>query len=157
MLRALAKNGGVIQINYHTGFLSQEAADASAAMEGEFRAQMAALSEIKDEEARRAARERISKEFRARMPKVTWEKILDHIEHAVKVAGVDHVGLGSDFDGATMPDGLEDCSKLPRITEGLLRRGYAEKDVEKILGGNLLRVMEQVERVSRELNSGKTK
>jgi membrane dipeptidase len=81
------------------------------------------------------------------LPKVTWEKIVEHIDHAVKVAGADHVGLGSDFDGATMPFGMEDASKLPKITEALLKKGYSEQDITKILGGNILRVMEQVERV----------
>jgi membrane dipeptidase len=80
------------------------------------------------------------------MPMVTWEQIIAHIDHAVKVAGVDHVGLGSDFDGATMPFGMDDASKLPRITEALLKKGYSDGDIEKILGGNILRVMEAVER-----------
>jgi membrane dipeptidase len=87
------------------------------------------------------------------LPAVTWETIVEHIDHAVKIAGVDHVGLGSDFDGAVMPLGMEDVSKLPRITDALLKKGYADRDVEKILGGNLLRVMEQVERVAREGSS----
>ena len=82
------------------------------------------------------------------LPKVTWEKIVDHIDHAVKVAGADHVGLGSDFDGATMPIGMEDASKLPKITDALLKKGYADQDIEKILGGNILRVMEAVERAA---------
>ena len=81
------------------------------------------------------------------LPMVTWEKIVEHIDHAVKVAGADHVGLGSDFDGATMPLGMEDASKLPKITEALLKKGYSEADIQKILGGNILRVMEAVERV----------
>ena len=79
------------------------------------------------------------------LPAVTWVEIVDHIEHVVKVAGVDHVGLGSDFDGAVMPLGMEDASKLPKITGELQRRGYSDRDVIKILGGNLLRVMEQAE------------
>jgi membrane dipeptidase len=83
-----------------------------------------------------------------RLPRVTWQKVIEHIDHAVKVAGVDHVGLGSDFDGATMPIGMEDASKLPRITDALLKKGYSEQDVVKILGGNILRVMEQVESIS---------
>jgi membrane dipeptidase len=92
--------------------------------------------------------ERIDHEAMAKgeLPKVTWEKIVEHIDHAVKVAGVDHVGLGSDFDGATMPIGMEDASKLPKITDALLKKGYADADIEKILGGNILRVMEAVER-----------
>jgi membrane dipeptidase len=77
---------------------------------------------------------------------VSWEKIIEHIDHAVKVAGADHVGLGSDFDGATMPLGMEDVTKLPKITDALLKKGYSEQDVEKILGANLLRVMEAVEK-----------
>ena len=84
---------------------------------------------------------------RGGLPKVTWDKILEHIDHAVKVAGIDHVGLGSDFDGATMPIGMEDASKVPKITEALVKKGYTDRDIEKILGGNVLRVMEQVERV----------
>jgi membrane dipeptidase len=71
----------------------------------------------------------------------------------VKLVGPDHVGLGSDFDGADMPEGLEDCSKLPEITEALLREGYKEDDIRKILGGNILRVMEQSEKNSKEMQA----
>src|SRR5262249_31842398 len=94
--------------------------------------------------------ERINQEamIKGELPKVMWTKIIEHIDHAVKVAGVDHVGLGSDFDGAVMPLGMEDVSKLPKITDALLKKGYSEADVQKILGGNILRVMEQVERVA---------
>jgi membrane dipeptidase len=83
------------------------------------------------------------------LPKVSWEKIIEHIDHAVKIAGADHVGLGSDFDGATMPLGMEDVSKLPKITEALVVKGYSDADIEKILGGNILRVMEAVERAAK--------
>jgi membrane dipeptidase len=88
------------------------------------------------------------------LPKVTWEKIIEHIDHAVKVAGIDHVGLGSDFDGAVMPLGMEDVSKLPKITDALLKKGYAERDIQKILGENILRVMEQVERIASSSGKG---
>jgi membrane dipeptidase len=88
-----------------------------------------------------------------KLPHVSWERIIDHIDHAVKLVGADHVGLGSDFDGASMPEGMEDASKLPKITEALMRRGYKDEDIRKILGGNLLRVMEQNEKVSRELQA----
>jgi membrane dipeptidase len=93
--------------------------------------------------------ERLDHEAMAKgeLPTVGWEKIVEHIDHAVRVAGADHVGLGSDFDGATMPIGMEDASKLPKITDALLKKGYADADIEKILGGNILRVMEAVERV----------
>jgi membrane dipeptidase len=91
---------------------------------------------------------------RGELPTVTWDKIIEHIDHAVKIAGIDHVGLGSDFDGATMPIGMEDASKLPKITKALVEKGYSDQDIEKILGGNMLRVMEQVERVAQAGGNG---
>jgi len=99
-------------------------------------------------------RERIDREAmeRGELPQVSWQKIVEHIDHVVKLVGPDHVGLGSDFDGASMPLGMDDVSKLPRLTEALLSKGYREEDIEKILGGNLLRVMEATERVKAELN-----
>jgi membrane dipeptidase len=152
MLRALAKNGGVVMINYHAAFLSEEFRIASEKRSGNIVAAMAAMSKRcgGNEACSTLESERIDHEAMARgdLPKVTWDKIIEHIDHAAKVAGVDHVGLGSDFDGATMPLGMEDASKLPKITDALLGRGYSEQDVEKILGGNILRVMEQVERVA---------
>ncbi len=78
---------------------------------------------------------------------------MEHIDHVVKLVGPDHVGLGSDFDGATMPVGMEDVSQLPKITEGLLRRNYSQADIRKILGGNTLRLMTDVERVSAQFRS----
>jgi membrane dipeptidase len=151
MLRALAKNGGVVMINYHAGFLSEEFRVASEKKSGTVDVAMAAMSKKcgGNEACTTLESERIDHEAMARgeLPKVTWEKIVEHIDHAVKVAGADHVGLGSDFDGATMPLGMEDVSKLPKITDALIKKGYSDGDIEKILGGNILRVMEQVERV----------
>jgi membrane dipeptidase len=157
MIRALGERGGVIQITFVDTFLSQELYDAQQAVTEERARRRAELDRQfpEDQQARREAYQQLERELRARMPEVSWEKILDHIDHAVRVAGVDHVGLGSDFDGATMPIGMEDCTALPKITEGLLRRGYSAADIEKILGGNLLRVMETVERVSREMRAGR--
>ncbi|MFQ5926400.1 MAG: membrane dipeptidase, partial [Terriglobia bacterium] len=106
-----------------------------------------------DDKARREARERLFEEFQARLPRVSWERILDHIDHVVKLVGPEHVGLGSDFDGATMPDGMDDASYLPHITQALLDRGYRKADIKKILGGNTLRVLEQAERVGRRLRA----
>ncbi|MGH8100754.1 MAG: membrane dipeptidase, partial [Chthoniobacterales bacterium] len=88
-----------------------------------------------------------------KLPHVSWEEIIDHMDHVVKLVGPDHVGLGSDFDGANMPEGMEDCTHLPQITEALMRRGYSDEDIRKILGENLLRVMEASERVSREMQA----
>jgi membrane dipeptidase len=147
MLRALARNGGVVMINYHAEFLSEEF--RAVATNPARRAQIAALTKQCGDDQACAILEtqRFNHEAMRSggLPTVLWDKILDHIDHAVKIAGIDHVGLGSDFDGATMPLGMEDATKLPRITEALLKRGYAEQDVTKILGGNVLRVMEQVE------------
>jgi membrane dipeptidase len=78
-------------------------------------------------------------------------RIVDHIDHAVKLVGPDHVGLGSDFDGGPMPEGMEDASHVLRITEELLRRGYSESDIKKILGGNTLRLLEEVQAVGNKL------
>jgi membrane dipeptidase len=151
MLRALAKNGGVVMINYHVAFLSEEFRVASEKRSGDVVTSNAAMAKkcggneaCATMESERADHEAMAK---GELPKVTWEKIIEHIDHAVKVAGADHVGLGSDFDGATMPFGMEDASKLPKITDALLKKGYSDADIEKILGGNILRVMEQVEKV----------
>ena len=88
-----------------------------------------------------------------KLPRVSWERIVDHIDYAVKLVGADHVGLGSDFDGASMPDGMDDASHLPQITDALLKKGYSEADVRKILGENTLRVLAAAEQVSREMQS----
>ena len=152
MLRALAKNGGVVMINYHAAFLSEEFRVASEKKNGDVVASMSAMSKKcgGNEACTTMESERIDHEAMAsgELPKVSWEKIIEHIDHAVKIAGIDHVGLGSDFDGATMPLGLEDASKLPKITDALLKKGYSEAEVGKILGGNILRVMEAVEKAA---------
>ncbi|MFQ5816599.1 MAG: dipeptidase [Terriglobia bacterium] len=153
MIRALANNGGVIHINYHIGFLDQNYADAFDQVRDELQARMRALREqYADDKARREARERLFEEFQARLPRVSWEHIVEHIDHAVQLVGPDHVGLGSDFDGATMPDGMDDASYLPHITQALLERGYREADIKKVLGGNTLRVMEEAEQVAARLS-----
>ncbi len=157
MIKALAAKGGVIQINYEKSFIDQAYKDASDKLSGGVVAQFDQLKKAcgDDQEClgRRMAEQEKQATAEGKLPHVSWERIIEHIDHAVKLVGADHVGLGSDFDGATMPDGLEDCSKLPKITEALLRKGYSEDDIRKILGGNTLRVMEQVERVSREMQS----
>jgi membrane dipeptidase len=161
MMRALARNGGVMMINYHAGFLSEEFRVASEKKSGNVVESMAAMSKKcgGNEACTTLESERIDHEAMARgeLPKVSWEKIVEHIDHAVKVAGADHVGLGSDFDGATMPLGMEDASKLPKLTDALLKKGYSESDIQKILGGNILRVMEAVEKVKSEKLKVKSK
>jgi membrane dipeptidase len=157
MIRDLAKHGGIIQINYHVGFLSQEFRDAEAAHP---ELQKGIEAEIKkrcgdDENCSSVVGDQIVREYMqsGKLPRVDWTKIIEHIDHAVKVAGIDHVGLGSDFDGAMMPFGMEDASHLPQITDGLLQKGYSDSDIRKILGENTLRLLQQVQQASIHLNS----
>jgi len=154
MLRALAKNGGVVHINFFEGFLDRGFADR--------------LDALKDEQAKQEALEAQAPKFgdrsklglavralnaqrTAKLGRLPLDRLLDHFDHAVKVAGIDHVGLGSDFDGADdlFPAGMEDISKIPNLVRGLIARGYSDADILKILGGNTLRVMRETERVAR--------
>jgi membrane dipeptidase len=150
MLRAVARNGGAVMINYHSAFLSEAFRTAKPGPALAARLAEANTRCGENEACSIMETERISREAMTtgELPRVTWEQIVEHLVHAVQVAGIDHVGLGSDFDGATMPIGMEDVSKLPKITEALIARGYSDADVEKVLGGNLLRVMERVEAVA---------
>jgi membrane dipeptidase len=157
MIKALAAKGGVIQINYEKSFIDQAYKDAYEKTAGGVVEHLNEVTKTCNNDEACIAREmaKLQQNLTAegKLPHVSWERIIDHIDHAVKLVGADHVGLGSDFDGADMPEGMEDCSKLPKITEALLRKGYSEGDTRKILGENTLRVMEQAERVSRELQS----
>jgi membrane dipeptidase len=159
MMRALAKNGGVVDINYETSFLSEAYRVASEEQGGDVVKQMDDMAKKcgGNEACVTLETDRINHEamVSGRLPKVYWTAIVDHIDHAVKVAGIDHVGLGSDFDGSTMPLGMESAADLPKITAELLKRGYDPEDIRKILGGNLLRVFGEVERVSREMGGTK--
>jgi membrane dipeptidase len=159
MIQALASRGGVIHITFHIGFLSQEYANASRAQAPEISSNEQAVSKkFGENEARNLMElQRLSDEsIRAgKLPQVSWEKIVEHIDHAVRIAGADHVGIGSDFDGAFMPAGMEDASKFPRPTEGLLKRGYGEAGIRKILGLNTIRVMADAQRVGELIHSEK--
>jgi membrane dipeptidase len=154
MIKDLASKGGVIQINYYNGFLSQPYMDATFADDGRIK------KAIDAESTRRCGGDivcweieslRVEYEFIAagKLPQVDWTRIVDHIDHAVKLVGAEHVGLGSDFDGANMPHGMEDATHLPQITEALLKKGYSSRDIRNILGGNTLRVMRQVQASAR--------
>ena len=163
MIKDLAAKGGVIQINYHVGFLSQEFRNAekkdpsiNEAISKEVKRRCPNETEM-DEACQLLEGDKITRDYVAagKLPKVDYTKIIEHIDHAVKLVGADHVGLGSDFDGANMPYGMEDATMLPKITEALLQKGYSESDIRKILGENTLRVMSEVERVSKELNKKK--
>jgi membrane dipeptidase len=155
MIRALAAKGGVIQINYHVGFLSQEFRDAE---KNNPRINDAIAAEVQNrccgnEGLELIEGDRLTREFvlRGQLPRVGWSKIIEHLDHALQLVGPEHVGLGSDFDGANMPFGMEDATQVPKITDALLDKGYSEDDVKKILGENTLRVMAEVARVSRAM------
>ncbi len=156
MIKALAAKGGVIQINYHVAFLSQEFREAEKRDPQINKSiEVEVLRRCGDNEACELIEgDRITREYVAqgKLPRVDWNKIIEHIDHAVKLVGADHVGLGSDFDGANMPYGMEDAAQIPKITEALLRKDYSEGDVRKILGENTLRLMAEVERVSHAMN-----
>ncbi|HLU07673.1 MAG TPA: dipeptidase [Woeseiaceae bacterium] len=153
MIVRLAENGGLVMINFGSDFLSKEAFDYSAARRDAFMKYFEANElDAEDEEARRRFREEYEAEH-GPYPYATLEQTLDHFDHVVELTSVDHVGIGSDYDGVgdSLPVGLKDVSSYPNLIEGLLRRGYSEEDVRKILGENLLRVWREVEDVARSL------
>ncbi len=144
MLRALAGNGGVIGINFGSGFLARKSGEA-------LNRSISALAALEPDLTGKAlddfSREQYMKEFQSgpKEPPASIDDLVANIDHVVKVAGIDHVGIGTDYDGITTPPiGLEDVSRMPNLTSALLRHGYSEADIKKILGGNTLRVIRQV-------------
>jgi membrane dipeptidase len=154
MFRALAKNHGVVQVNFYPVFLSSDVLKASRARDERMKPAIAELK-IKDPNEGQVYQEGVKKLMDDDpLPKIPYTLIVDHIDHIVKVAGVETVGIGSDFDGIPdIPTGMEDVSKLPKIREELKRRGYSESDIRKIMGENLMRVFAAVERVSKQMQS----
>lgn len=158
MIRQVALHDGVVQVNFYSGFLSPEYRAAQVAQKAEVDK---AVQEFKDKakaEGKEVTYEEISKlqqQFADRIPRPPLSLLVDHIDHIAKVGGVDHVGLGSDFDGVSgqLPAGMDSAADLPKITAALLERGYSADDCRKILGGNLMRVFREVERVSKELQA----
>ena len=164
MLRAIANSGGpnskggVVQVNFFSGFLSQPYRDALLKIEPEADK---VIQEFKDKakaegkQATLADTDKIQRQFADRIPRPPLSVLIDHIDHIAKVAGVDHVGLGSDFDGVggQLPEGLDSAADLPKITAALMERGYSAEDCRKILGGNLLRVFREVEQVAHQLQA----
>jgi membrane dipeptidase len=158
MLRAVAKNGGVVQANFFNAFIDEEYRKASDAQKNE---RDAALKAYQDQ-MKAAGKivtyvdlDRIDREWAAKIPRPPLKSLIDHIDHIAKVAGIDHVGLGSDYDGVSgaTPQGIDSAADLPKITQALLDRGYSADDIRKILGGNLMRVFRETERISREMQS----
>ncbi|HSE32258.1 MAG TPA: dipeptidase [Pyrinomonadaceae bacterium] len=151
LLRRIAKNGGVISVNFYSVFVDTTTfSPRSSARDAELKAQQDAISEKFRNDPERLAEESGKLDASHPLPPLPISKLIDHFDHIVKIAGIDHVGIGADFDGATdMPEGAQDVSMLPNITYELLKRGYSERDIRKVLGENMLRVMAQAERVAR--------
>ncbi|HEY6805195.1 MAG TPA: dipeptidase [Pyrinomonadaceae bacterium] len=150
LLKRIADKGGVIQVNFYSFFVDAATVGPQTdAREARLKAQQDEINEKYKDDPERRAEESDKLEAANPLPPLPLSKLIDHIDHIVKVAGIDHVGLGADFDGANdMPEGARDVSMLPNITYELLKRGYSEKDIRKILGENLLRVFTEVERVA---------
>ena len=149
-LRAVTENKGVVCVNYEVTFVSNSCNLATreidrwrdrrlGELEKEYAGDLDGLNQARD-----AVKEEHQKRSAPELKKPQYTELVDHIDHMVKVSGIDHVGLGSDFDGSRTPTGMEDCSKVPWITEEMLSRGYSDEDVRKVLGQNVLRVLEAV-------------
>ncbi len=164
MLRAAASSGdpgsggGVVMVNFYSGFISQAYRNAQQAQRGEVKAAEQALKDKFKAEGKEVTYSDIEKVDRAladRIPRPPLSDLIDHIDHIAKVAGIDHVGLGSDFDGVSgqLPQGIDSAADLPKITAELMKRGYSAADCDKILGGNFMRVFKEVEAVSKRLQA----
>ena len=154
MIRALAAKGGTMQINFDCAYLSQRYEDASRPLMAGMRAKYAELQKMEDPAAREAAMDSMRAEMAAALPPATLADVVAQIDHAVQVGGIDHVGIGTDFDGVScVPAELSSYDKFPALTRALLEKGYTAAGIEKIYGGNLLRVMRAVEHRAEELKS----
>ena len=149
MVRSVAAAGGVVQINFGSGFVSKNAREWTSRRDGAMLARF--MGQEADADGRRKFIDAYATEHP--YPYATVDTVLDHIDRAVELAGIDHVGLGSDFDGVgdTLPTGLKDVGDFPNLVAGLLGRGYEEADIAKILGLNLMRVWREVERYGESL------
>ncbi len=152
MIKALAAHGGVIQINFACEFLSQKSADEGLKIWTE---QDALKKKYKDDPVRlKEEQKKLEGEYKQRVPRATLDDVVAHIDHVKKLVGVDYIGLGSDFDGISCaPEGLDDASKLPNLTQALLNKGYTSEEIRKIYGENTLRLMRAVEKVAREMQA----
>lgn len=154
LLRRIAKNGGVVDVNFYSLFVDQKTVAPQAdERDRRLKSQQEALATKYGDDPERLSEESDKLEAENPLPPLPLAKLIDHIDHIVKIAGIDHVGLGADFDGANdFPEGARDVSMLPNITYELLKRGYSEQDIDKILGGNFLRVFGQAEMIARKMS-----
>src|SRR5436190_11019740 len=149
MIVALAKTGGVVNVIFYPEHIEPGYSEKKKKVDAEIATlvQRASDDEKGDAAQKKLARDHLrAREYLKRLPPVSVSRIVDHIDHIVKLVGIDHVGVGSDFDGIqAVPTDLSSVADLPNLTKELLKRGYSENDIDKILGGNMLRVMEQVQ------------
>jgi membrane dipeptidase len=150
MIVALAKTGGVVNVIFYPEHIEPGYSEKKKKVDAEISSQVQRASDEEKGDAahKKLARDRVRREeYLKRLPPVSVARIVDHIDHIVKLVGIDHVGIGSDFDGVqVVPVDMKSVADLPNLTAELLRRGYSESDIDKILGGNMLRVMEAVEK-----------
>ncbi len=149
LLRRITKNGGVVMVNFYPGFIDKNVVEASKERDARLKSQVDELRATYKDDSKRLGEE-LNKLLAANpLPATPLSVLIDHFDHIAKIAGIDHVGIGSDFDGVpNLPVGMEDISKLPNITYELLKRGYSEKDVRKVLGDNFMRAFAQAEGVA---------
>jgi len=151
MLRAVAKNGGVVMVNFFSAFVDEEFRKAMEALRPELDKAVAEVNEKYkgDPAARTKAWFETEWRITSRIPRPKLAALIDHIEHVARVAGVDHAGIGSDFDGiSSLPEGIDSAADLPRIAAELRKRGFTQAQVAKIFSGNVLRVMRAAEKVA---------
>jgi membrane dipeptidase len=165
MLRAIAtygggpdSKGGVVMVNFYSGFISQAYRNAQLAQGAEVakaRKDLIENNKAAGKETPYSEIDKLERGYADRIPRPPLKDLIDQIDHIAKVAGIDHVGLGSDFDGISgqLPEGIDSAADLPKITAELMKRGYSAEDCRKILGGNFMRVFKEVEAVSRQLQS----
>src|SRR4029077_8424081 len=160
MLRAMTNNGGVVMVNFYSAFIDENYRKASSDPEkikqrdAEVEAYKKAHPHADGSPVTYEETAAIEKKWAAQFPRPPLKSLIDHIDHVAKIAGIDHVGLGSDFDGVTsLPDGIDSVADLPKITQALLQRGYTREQILKVLGGNFLRVMREVEATAKRLQA----
>jgi membrane dipeptidase len=152
MLRAIAANNGAVMVNFFPAFIDEAWRTAWNALLPELRATQRKLEEQMHSQGKSvtyAQEAAIDREFAARIPRASFASLIDHIDHVARTAGIDHVGIGTDFDGMpSLPQGIDSAADLPKITAALMARGYTPAQMQQLLGANLLRVFRDVQRLS---------
>ena len=149
MLRAMAKNNGVVMVNFFPGFIDENWRKAWAAQAPERKKAQDVLEaeyKAKGLPVPYTASDKIDREFAAKIGRAPFDSLIAHFDHIIKIAGIDHVGIGTDFDGIPVPPaGIDSAADLPKVTAALMARGYSAEDMHKLLGGNLLRAFRDVQ------------